>query len=70
MIFPLKPPCINDFRPEIEISPRPPTRGWKVPYDGSVDETFSISPVDAAPQERMERGPLLGGGKGWNFKSY
>ena len=30
--------------------PRPPTRGWKVPYDGPVDETFSIGPVGAAPQ--------------------
>lgn len=35
--------------------PRPPTRGWKVPYDGPVDETFSIGPVGAAPQaDRMD----------------
>ena len=31
--------------------PRPPLRGWKVPYDGPVDDTFFIGPAGAAPQQ-------------------
>lgn len=36
----------------------PPTRGWKVPYDGPVDETFSIGPVGAAPQAALPPAPV------------
>eukprot|EP00435_Cladocopium_sp_Y103_P054561 s421_g17.t2 len=36
----------------------PPTRGWKVPYDGPVDDTFSIGPVGAAPQAALPPAPM------------
>ena len=41
---------------------RPPLRGWKVPYDGPVDESFVIGPVQ---QNAQADGPSAMGRAIW-----
>lgn len=36
--------------------PRPPLHGWKVPYDGPVDDSFVIGPAGAAPPQLPQVG--------------
>lgn len=43
-----------DFKP----LPRPPLRGWKVPYDGPVDDSFSIGA--AGPPAQAGQADLWG----------
>eukprot|EP00439_Symbiodinium_sp_Y106_P039842 s3586_g4.t2 len=43
----------------------PPTKGWKVPYDGPVDDSFSICPTSLANANAAQQGfqaPGKGGG--------
>eukprot|EP00434_Breviolum_minutum_P025280 symbB.v1.2.022334.t3/scaffold1974.1/size94090/10 len=39
----------------------PPLHGWKVPYDGPVDDSFVIGPAGAAPPQASFAPPAQGG---------